>query len=137
MTVCTQVNKTQIKRESQNDIRWMDSPPGTSQVGPGDTQGQQTQTDSRPFLLEPSPPRKLLWNWKNPPGPPARLARGMPTHTSGRGSWQAPQEPFCAGGVEAGRRQGRRERSGGRAGSGQRLHKGPSVCPPAPGYRNK
>ena len=118
MTVSAGVNKRQIDREkSQNDISWVDRLPGRSQVkdpGRPGTADRQTQTDGNPAekshsFQRPPHPETFPGAGKIPQSPLPALPRGVPTHTSGRGSWQAPQEPFCTGGVRAGGQRGRRE----------------------------
>lgn len=129
------------KRVRMTLAGWTNSQ-GEARLRTQDAQGQQTdrhrQTDDSPAekshsFQRPPHPETLPGAGKIPQSPLPVLPCGVPTHTSGRGSWQAPQEPFYAGGVRAGgRRDEERGVAGGRAGSGQRLHKGPSVCPSCP-----
>lgn len=95
---------------------------------------RQTVTWRSP-VLQLSPPGKPLRPWKKDSRFPCMPAHALPTHTLGRGSWQAPTGTFVCGGVsvnrgEAGSRN--EKRSVEQAGLGLRLHKGPSVCPSCP-----
>lgn len=133
-TVCPSEQAPKQQRRSQNDIRWMDRLPGRSQVRtrgrPGTTDARLRQSASRLRSPISSPPGKLPWSWKSPQAPlPASPVACPLTPQAEEAGRPHRNLSVGGGGVEAGGWQGRRERSGGRAGSGQRLHKGPSVCP--------
>lgn len=81
--------------------------PGKDPGTPRDSRHRQTDSSSAEksySFQNPPHPETFPAAGKIPQAPLPALPCGVPTHTSGRGSWQASQEPFCEGGVEAGGR---------------------------------
>lgn len=108
---------------------------------PGDTQGQQTQTDSSRLRSPiPSPPGKLPCSWKSPQAPLPASPVACPLTPQAEEAGRPHRNLSVREGGGEWRRAGSRDEGRGVAGgqaAGSGYTKAPVSAPPAPGYRYK